>query len=112
MAVFLIDNYDYFFDNFFKNSIKYITIHDYQWLFPHDPNILKNNFKVNITYHTESFKKLLSQCYKIIFPSKFIFDEYAKYFSTFNFTIILHNDFKIYDNVKNSPLIINNQILF
>lgn len=101
-----------------KFNVKLIlSIHDNYWL---NQDINPNFGRKSYYYHglylekdliiSEYSKKLFSECYKIIFPSKFIFDEYAKYFNNFNFTVIPHNDFKIYNNVKNSPLIINNQI--
>ena len=101
-----------------KFNVKLIlSIHDNYWL---NQDINPSFGRKSYYYHglylekdliiSEYSKKLFSECHKIIFPSKFIFDEYAKYFSIFNFIVIPHNDFKIYDSVKNSPLIINNQI--
>jgi hypothetical protein len=101
-----------------KFNIKLIvSIHDTYWLnkeitahFDKPPHYYHGLYLDKNLIVSEDVKKLFSKCYKIIFPSKFIFDEYAKYFNSFNFIVISHNDYKIYDNVKNSPLITNNQI--
>jgi hypothetical protein len=101
-----------------KFNIKLIvSIHDNYWLnndttsdFSRDPYYFHGLYLEKNLIIPEDVIKLFSECHKIIFPSKFIFDEYAKYFNSFNFTVIPHNDYKIYDNIKNSPLIINNQI--
>jgi len=73
----LKNDYVYFFSNFFKNSKKYITIHDYQWLFPDDPNILKSLFLNKKSSFVEYFNTLLSLSDKIIFPSYNIYINYS-----------------------------------
>jgi hypothetical protein len=74
----LKDNYIIFLKKFLTNSKKYITIHDYQWLFPEDPNIEKDNFfseKINYK-NILNFIELLDMCNIIIFPSKNIYVNY------------------------------------
>ena len=101
-----------------KFNIKLIiSIHDTYWLnteitanFARDPYYYHGMYLEKNLIISEDVIKLFSECHKIIFPSKFIFNEYAKYFNSFNFIIIPHNDYKIYSNIKNSPLIIDNQI--
>jgi hypothetical protein len=74
----LKDNYIDFFKNFLINTKKYITIHDYQWLFPDDPNITKDDFFSNkINYkNILNFIELLDICSVIIFPSRNIYENY------------------------------------
>lgn len=74
----LKNNYIHLFTNFFKDTKKYLTIHDYQWLFPDDPNILQDNFFSNLPSfnNIESFTFLLNLCSKIIFPSNNIYYNY------------------------------------
>jgi len=109
-------NYYYFFDKFFKNIEKYITIHDYQWLFPDEPNILKDYFEtkgVNAE-NTYFFEYILSLCSKIIFPSINIYNNYAKYINLNNYGnkihIIPHNDKLINHNFLYIPDIHNMEI--
>jgi len=94
-----------------------ISIHDDYWLnkeitpdFSKDPYYYHGLYLDKNLNISEDVIKLFSKCHKIIFPSKFIFNEYSKYFNNFNFIVIPHNDYKIYNNIKNCPLIINNQI--
>lgn len=89
-------NYYYFFNNYFKNIKKYLTIHDYQWLYPDDPNILQNNFysiKPSLE-DIKTFENLLSLCSKIIFPSNNIYNNYSKYINMdkYNIYIVNHCD--------------------
>ena len=73
----LKDNHTHFFSTFYKDVKKYITVHDYQWLYPDDPNILKENFNLTINQQDiNSFRFLLSICDKIIFPTYNIFNNY------------------------------------
>ena len=92
----LKDNYLYFFFNNFKNVKKYITIHDYQWLFPDDPNIIDIYLKISKSVLVDHFKLLLTMCDKIIFPSNNIYNNYSlfidlKYFDNKIF-IVNHMD--------------------
>jgi hypothetical protein len=77
----LKDNYNIFLKNFLTNTKKYITIHDYQWLFPDDPNITKDDFfSKEIDYkNILNFIELLDICEIIIFPSKNIYNNYLHY---------------------------------
>ena len=72
----LKNNYLDFFCNFLVDVKKYITIHDYQWIFPNDPNILKDNLFLVNPVNINSFEILLSSCSKIIFPSNNIYHNY------------------------------------
>ena len=74
----LMKNYIIFFKNNFQTKKKIITIHDYQWIYPDDPNILSYNFN-NKKYdkkNVENFLELLNLCNKIIFPSYNILKNY------------------------------------
>ena len=109
-------NYYYFFEKFFKNIEKYITIHDYQWLFPDDPNILKDDFE-NKSISDENiyfFEYILSICSKIIFPSFNIYNNYLKYIGLDKYTnkihIVSHNDKLINYDFLYIPKISNMQI--
>ena len=77
----LKDNYIYFFKNYFINSKKYITIHDYQWMYPDNPNILMEDFLINIpnSKDIKNFTELLAISSIIIFPSNNIYLNYKKY---------------------------------
>ena len=79
----LKDNYIYFFQTFFKNVKKYITVHDYQWLYPNEPNIIKDNFNSQKSDYKNmiNFYMLLELCDKIIFPSQNIHDNYFWHFN-------------------------------
>ena len=74
----LKDNYYFFINNFFNGKKIFLTIHDYQWIFPEDPNIIKENFLLNITNNHNNFIMLLNICDKIIFPSYNIYNNYNK----------------------------------
>ena len=107
----LIDNYIYLFENYFKNIKKYITIHDYQWIYPDSPNIIQENFINNMPDKNRiiDFEKLISISDKIIFPSKNIYNNYNIYFQLDNYKdkifIIEHNDKLINHNFFVIPLI-------
>ena len=94
----LKDNYIDFFKNFLINTKKYITIHDYQWLFPDDPNITKDDFFSNkINYkNILNFIELLDMCSIIIFPSRNIYENYLYHINIEIFKdkihIVNHND--------------------
>lgn len=77
----LKDNYNMFFNTFFKDVPKYLTLHDYQWFYPENPNIIKDDFLKNkpLDIYLENFNNLLSLCSKIIFPSNNIFNNYSHY---------------------------------
>jgi len=109
----LKNNYNTFFKNNFKNIQKIITIHDYQWLFPDDPNILKENFyKVTedqILNNIIIFKELLELCSIIIFPSRNIYNNYNIFIDLIDYRdkihIVLHCDKIInYDFLYIPPL--------
>jgi hypothetical protein len=110
----LSNNYNLFFNKYFKNINKYLTIHDYQWLYPNNPNITQDNF-LSITPDKKNlifFDNLLSICNKIIFPSYNIYKNYNfyinlnKYENKINIInhcdkIINHNFLKI-SKIKNN----------
>ena len=75
----LKNNYIYLFTNYFKNVPKIITIHDFQWIFPDNPNIIKEILFLNEPINLNNFDKLLSLCDKIIFPSHNIYNNYLKF---------------------------------
>lgn len=86
---------------------KILTIHDYQWLFPDNPNILYSEFNRNVGYLNESsinfVKELFDRCDKIIFPDSFIYINYNKFLNLNDFNnrivIVNHSDKLIsYDN--------------
>lgn len=109
----LIYNYTYFFNTFLKNTKKYLTIHDYQWLFPHDPNIIYDTFLLNkpLSSDIESFENLLSLCSKIIFPTKNIYNNYNIHINLSKFKdiiyIVNHCDKIINYNFKVIPKVEN-----
>ena len=72
----LKENYYFFINNFFSDKKIYLTIHDYQWLYPEDPNIIKENFESNKLSNNDNFIMLLNICTKIIFPSYNIYNNY------------------------------------
>ena len=109
-------NYDIFFNKYLKNITKYITIHDYQWLYPNNPNITQDNF-LSITPDKEDlikFDNLLSICNKIIFPSHNIFNNYNFYINLDKYkekiNIIYHCDKIINHDFLNIPNITDNTI--
>ena len=77
----LKNNYIIFFLTNMKNVKKYLTVHDYQWLYPDNPNIIKDEFKNNSPNieNIRSFELLISICTKIIFPSNNIYNNYNIY---------------------------------
>jgi hypothetical protein len=77
-------NLIHFLDSFESYVKKIITIHDFQWLFPDNPNILLEDFNRNILIsncnnkNIEYFKKILDKCDKIIFPDNILYINYNK----------------------------------
>ncbi len=107
-------NYNYLISNYFKNSKIYLTIHDYQWLYPDNPNISKKDFLKKEHNNTKDFINLLNKCDKIIFPSYNIYNNYNKYINLSEFNnkihIVYHNDKIINNNflvIPNIEYIIN-----
>ena len=104
-------NYTYFFNNYFVNCEKYITIHDYQWLFPNNPNLSKDEFFSIKLDQLDDFKNLLLLCAKIIFPSNNIYNNYSKYIDIDKYKnkifIVEHSDKIINNNFLRIPKIEN-----
>lgn len=107
----LLTNYDSFFKNQFKTIRKIITIHDYQWLYPEDPNILTYLFSKD-SINPENIKRLdylFSICNYIIFPSYNILKNYncvidmGKYNNKLQ--VIFHNDLINYHQNLHIPMI-------
>ena len=94
----LVDNYNYLFENYFKNIKKYITIHDYQWIYPESQNITQEEFINNTpsNYRIVNFLKLILISDKVIFPSQNIYNNYNIYFQLDNYKekifIVEHSD--------------------
>ena len=74
----LINHYHDFFKNNFNNIEKIITIHDYQWIYPDNPNILSYDFNKNEYDSTNihNFIELIKLCKYVIFPSYNILKNY------------------------------------
>lgn len=112
-------NLIYFLDSFESYVKKIITIHDFQWLFPDNPNITLENFNKNIENNNrninkniEYFKKILDKCDKIIFPDNILYINYNKLINLSSYNnkifIINHCDKLIeYSNLYISPIIDN-----
>ena len=93
-------NLIHFLDSFESYVKKIITIHDFQWLFPDNPNItleifnksIENNNR-NINKNIEYFKKILDKCDKIIFPDNVLYINYNKLInlSSYNNKIFIVN---------------------
>jgi hypothetical protein len=109
----LINNYIDFFRNYFTKTKKIITMHDYQWLYPDDPNILTYNFrKETIQQHLiDNILELFSMCTYIIFPSYNILKNYNEILKLGKFNdkikVIFHNDLLIYNDNFYIPSINN-----
>ena len=109
----ICNNYVDIFKKFYKNTKKYITIHDYQWIYPDNPNIFKNDFlKIHpLKQNIDNFDFLLSMCNIIIFPSNNIYYNYKIYIDldkyASNIHIINHCDKIINHNFKVIPKINN-----
>jgi len=110
----LKDNYIYFFENFFINNKKYITIHDYQWLYPNDPNIIENDFYISKPNQKtlDDFIKLLNIVSIIIFPTNNIYLNYKKHINFEKIMdkvyIVNHMDKLIIHDLLYIPKITNN----
>jgi len=85
-----------------------INIHDFYWFnsinYSANAYLLKN-FSIKPDIIT-----LFNKADVIVHPSKFTYNEYNKYISNDNFTIIPHIDYKILDSPLNIPLIKDNTI--
>ena len=112
-------NLIHFLDSFESYVKKIITIHDFQWLFPDNPNItleifnksIENNNR-NINKNIEYFKKILDKCDKIIFPDNVLYINYNKLINLSSYNnkifIVNHCDKLIeYSNLYVSPIIDN-----
>jgi hypothetical protein len=109
----LKDNYIKFFLLYMIDVPKYLTIHDYQWLYPDNPNIIKDDFKNNSPKieNIISFELLISICSKIIFPSNNIYNNYNIYidlnkyknkiFIVNHCDIIINNNFLVIPKIDN-----------
>ena len=104
-------DYVHFFSSYFLNKKKILTIHDYQWLYPSEPNILCYKMKkTNINEKNISdFMILLKLVDYIIFPSNNIHKNYNDLINLDNFNdkikIIPHNDKILNYNNLNIPVI-------
>ena len=110
-------NLIYFLDSFESYVKKIITIHDFQWLFPDNPNITLEDFNKtiinnNIDKNIEYFEKILNKCDKIIFPDNILYINYNKlvnlsYYNNKIF-IVNHSDKLInYNNLYVSSILDN-----
>ena len=104
-------DYVHFFSSYFLNKRKVMTIHDYQWLYPNDPNILC--YKMKKQFLNEKDVNNLFLLFKIvdiiIFPSFNIFNNYNQLVSLDAFKdkikIIPHMDKMIIDtNIYIPPI--------
>ena len=96
-----------FLDGFDGFVTKIITIHDYQWLFSDNPNILYSDFNKMIGYVENDIiiwlNELFNRCDKIIFPDNSVYINYNKFICLNNYNnkinIVNHCDKIInYDN--------------
>ena len=97
----LKNNYLHFFQTYFKNVTKIITIHDYQWLYPDKPNIIKENIFLFEHVNLNNFIELLKLCDTIIFPSNNIYKNYSNFIDLniyVNKIVILNHFDKIIDH--------------
>ena len=100
----LIHNYIDFFRNYFIKTKKIITIHDYQWLYPNDPNILTYKFSKDTIPQNiiDNVLELFSICTYIIFPSYNILKNYNEILNLGKLNdklkVVYHNDLIIYNN--------------
>ena len=111
-------NLIHFLDLFESYVKKIITIHDFQWLFPDNPNITLEDFNKtiinnnNIDKNIEYFEKILNKCDKIIFPDNVLYINYNKLINLSSYNnkifIVNHCDKLIeYSNLYVSPIIDN-----
>jgi hypothetical protein len=93
-----------------------ISIHDCYWINDEVVKIFNNTFFWHNAYLKDDIKisediiQLFEIADEILFPSKFIYGIYSKYFSTENFVLVTHNDYFLDYSTKNIPLIKNNNI--
>jgi len=82
----IMDNYIDFLKTNFKDKKKIITIHDYQWLFPDDPNILSYNMKSRELDYSKinQMLELINMCESVIFPSYNILKNYDEFLNLKN----------------------------
>jgi hypothetical protein len=110
-------NLIHFLDSFESYVKKIITIHDFQWIFPDNPNILLEDFNrhilINNNRNIEYFEKILDKCDKIIFPDNMLYINYNKLINLNSYNnkifIVNHCDKLIeYSNLYVSKIIDNN----
>ena len=106
-------DYRIFFSTYFLSTKKILTIHDYQWLYPNDPNILSYNMKSH-DIKEDNLNKFIFLCRiidLIIFPSMNIYHNYKKFIDLDQFKdkikIESHSDRMISHTIYNIPLIKN-----
>jgi hypothetical protein len=93
-----------------------ISIHDCYWLNNNIIKVFDNTLYWHNAYLKDDIKinedtiQLFEIADEIIFPSKFIYGIYSRYFSTNNFVLVHHNDYFLDYSTKNIPLIKNNII--
>jgi len=110
----IMKNYINFFSNYFVDIKKIITIHDYQWIFPEDPNILSYKLDANNINRVDinNLFFLLDLSDIIIFPSFNILKNYNTLINIESYKnkikVIPHNDKIINHNYLLIPKIINN----
>ena len=93
-----------------------ISIHDFYWIdtklkysFNNPTSWEYNYLKTDLIIHDDIIN-IFKIADDIIHPSQFTYNIYSKYFSTNNFKLILHNDYKIDYSTKYIPKIIANTI--
>jgi hypothetical protein len=106
-------------EDILKLNIKIILcLHDFYWMhefvmrkFFNDeyPPVHTNYLRDNIIID-ENIIKLFKKAHKVIYPSKFVYNNYKKYFDVSNFIYKPHND-DIVDYSNNLMLKINNNII-
>ena len=95
-----------------------LSLHDFYWIHefvmrgffndeypPVHTNYLRNNIIID-----KDIKQLFAKAYKIIYPSFFVYYNYKKYFDTYNFVYIPHDDEQLNFN-NNLILPIKNNII-
>ena len=110
----ILHDYLGFLINNFGNVKKILTIHDYQWLYPNNPNILSYNMNLtNIDLiQKNNVLELISLCDHVIFPSYNILKNYNEYLELENIEnkivviphcdkLVIHNNLVI-PEIKNT----------
>jgi hypothetical protein len=101
------------------NNIKcktYLSIHDFHWLFGKNnydgvaSAYLLDDHEIMNSINYNKLKKLLSLINVIIYPSKFTYNIYNKFYKNTNYIIVDHNDYYINNDSLWVPLIKNNTI--